>query len=224
MTTTESSYSSRQVVPGSVDLPIASWPATTKDESVDALSVASKIVDTFNNLLTKSDHKAIASLFLENGYWRDHLGLTWDFHTLKGREKITSFLDKGHHLANIEIDQQFSEKKVGAEFADFRADGSVSGIRVYLRINSKHGSGRGLAQLVQTGDEWKIWTLYTSVQGLNDHPEPFGSLRANGATHGLHIGRKNWLERRQAEINFESSDPDVLIIGRFPYSPSFLAL
>lgn len=213
MTTPTSVPSSQRIVPGSVDIPIASWPVTTKDETVDAPAVASKIIDSFNESLTKKDHEAIAGLFVENGYWRDHLGLTWDFRTMKGKDKIVSFLDKGHHLVNLEIDRTYPTKNNGPEVVPFRGDGSVSGIQFFIRTRSQHGTGPGLVRLVQDNGEWKIWTLYTTMNELNDHPEPVGRLRPIGVQHGANPERKNWLDRRQAEINFENGDPDVLIIG-----------
>ncbi|KAI1382386.1 FAD/NAD(P)-binding domain-containing protein [Hypoxylon crocopeplum] len=213
MTTQPSVHASRQLIPGSVDLPIAPWPATVKDESVGAVEVATEIIRSFNESLAKRDHKAVADLFLENSYWRDFLGMTWDLRTMKGKDNIISFLDKGHHLENIGIDQEYSAKGAGAKFVNFRDYGTVDGIQVFLQIGTKYGSGPGFARLIQDNGKWKIWTLFTSMHNLHEHPEPSGRLRANGAKHGVHVGRKNWLDRRKAEFNFENGDPDVLVIG-----------
>lgn len=49
---------------------------------------------------------------------------------------------------------------------------------------------------------------------FNEHPEPLRHLRANGAQHGFQQERRNWLERREEEFNFEKTDPDVLVIGK----------
>ncbi|KAI8961397.1 FAD/NAD(P)-binding domain-containing protein [Daldinia sp. FL1419] len=214
MTTPGSVPSSERVVPGSFNIPIAQWPSTTKDENVDAPAVASKIVNSFNELLSKKDHKGIANLFLEKSYWRDHLGLTWDFRTMKGRDKIIALLDKGYHLKDIQIDRELPAKNNGPELTSFRADGSVRGIQFFLRASTKHGFGPGYAWLAQDNGEWKIWALYTSMHELYTNPEPVGRLRPNGVVHGVNHQRStNWLERRQNEINFVNGDPDVLIIG-----------
>ncbi|KAI1482845.1 FAD/NAD(P)-binding domain-containing protein [Daldinia eschscholtzii] len=213
MTTTSSLPSSQHLVPGSVDLPLAPWPQTIKDENVDALAVSTKLVNSFNELLSKKDHKGLANLFLESSYWKDHLGLSWDFHTLKGRDKITSFLDKGHHLKDIQIDRELPAKNNGPEIIPFRTDGSVRGIQFFLRSNAEHGFGPGYARLLQENGEWKFWMLYTSVHELYNHPEPVGRLRPIGVKHGANPERENWLERRQDEINFVHGDPEVLIIG-----------
>ncbi|KAI2629543.1 FAD/NAD(P)-binding domain-containing protein [Hypoxylon sp. NC1633] len=218
MATSDSVHSSRQLVPGSVDIPIAPWPVTIKDEDVEALAVATEVVNAFNKLLEKHNDEAIADLFLENSYWRDFLGVTWDLRTMKGKDKIASFLNNSHHLTHVSIDHELSAKSKGAELINFRADGTVHGIQVFIRANTKYGFGPGLVRLILEREEsgsgkWKIWTLFTSMHWLNEHPEPTGPLRANGAMHGVYVGRKNWLERRQAEVNFEDGDPDVLIVG-----------
>ncbi|KAI1383397.1 FAD/NAD(P)-binding domain-containing protein [Hypoxylon trugodes] len=206
---------SQGAVPGSVDIPVAPWPVTaTKYEGVDAPAVTSKILESINDSLPKHDHKTIANLFLDNGYWRDHLALTWDFRTMKGRDKIASFLDEGHHLKSIRSDRDYPAKNAGPELAPFRMDGSVQGIQSFLRISTEYGSGPGFIRLIQDdAGEWKIWTIYTTMNELRNYPEPVGRLRANGVTHGVNPNRRNWYDRRQSEFSFETGDPDVLIIG-----------
>ncbi|OTB06022.1 hypothetical protein M426DRAFT_56120 [Hypoxylon sp. CI-4A] len=213
MTTPDAIPSSQRVVPGSVDIPLAPWPVTTKDETADVPGVASKLIESFNESLSKKDHKAIGDLFIQDSYWRDHLALTWDFRTLKGKDKITSSLDSGHSLTKLEITSDYPAKNNGPEVLPFRDDGSVTGIQFFIRTTTIYGQGPGLARLVHENGQWKIWTLYTTLNELKDHPEPLGHLRAKGVQHGANAGRKNWLDRRQAEINFENGDPDVLIIG-----------
>ncbi|KAI1441070.1 FAD/NAD(P)-binding domain-containing protein [Annulohypoxylon stygium] len=214
MTTLDALPSSQRVVPGSVDIPIASWPVTTKDETVDVLAVSSQVIDSFNNSLAARDYKALANLFVEeNSYWRDHLGMTWDLRSAKGRSKIISLLEEGHYLKSIGTDREYPVKNSGPEQIAFRGDGTVCGIQFYVRTTSEHGIGPGLARLIKVNDEWKIWTLFTSMQELNVHPEPVGHLRPVGVRHGAQADRKNWLDRRQEEVDFVNGDPEVLVIG-----------
>ncbi|CAJ2501853.1 Uu.00g047060.m01.CDS01 [Anthostomella pinea] len=206
--------SSQRVVPGSVNIPIASWPASTCDtneETANAITVSSEVVDSLNQSLQGGDYKAVADLFLEDGYWRDHLGMTWDLRTAKGREKIVDLLSQGHHLAKVDIDH--SAPNHGPRVVPLRHDGSVEGIQFFTIVTTKVGSGRGVVRLVQKSGEWKIWTFFTSMDELARHEEALGPNRANGVQHGAQAGRKNWLERRAAESNFEDWEPTVLIIG-----------
>lgn len=209
---TEAVPSSERCVPGSVNIPIAPWPATMKSESVDAQAVASKAIEDLNQALEKKDHKAVAGVFAENGYWKDHLATTWDLRTAKGRDKIAAFLDGGHHLTKIAIDG--SSPSHAPQVASFRPDGSVKGIQSFLVITTKHGSGRGIVRLVENDGQWEIWTLYTKADELKGYEEPLGPRRGTGVQHGAIVGRKNWLDRRRDEENFENHDPDVLIVGK----------
>ncbi|KAI0101518.1 hypothetical protein GGR51DRAFT_331245 [Nemania sp. FL0031] len=205
--------SCERVVPGSINIPIAPWPVTPKidEEATDVVKIASETVDSFNKLLEKKDYKAIADLFVDNGYWRDQLALTWDFRTSKGKEKIINLLQGGHHLLNIAIDQ--SPPRQGPHVKSFRTDGSVPGIQFFTTITTQFGSGDGVVRLVEDSGQWKIWVLFTSMIKLKDHPEATGLNRPNGVVHGARAGRKNWLDRRRSESNFEGSEPEVLIVG-----------
>ncbi|KAI0429563.1 hypothetical protein F5Y09DRAFT_310063 [Xylaria sp. FL1042] len=205
--------SSERAVPGSTNLTVAPWPETSNIDgnATDASTISSKIIDSFNQSLQKHDYKAIADLFVDDGYWRDHLGLTWDLRTAKGKEKIIKLLQEGHHLVNVEIDHTSPSNR--PQVANLRYDGSVRGIQFVTNVATQFGSGQGVVRLIQESGEWKIWLFFTSMISLKDHEEAVGSNRSRGVSHGAQAGRKNWLERRQAESNFDDSEPDVLIIG-----------
>ncbi|KAI0855104.1 hypothetical protein F4860DRAFT_520173 [Xylaria cubensis] len=205
--------SSERAVPGSVNIPLAPWPTTPNidEKATDALAISTQIIDSFNQALEKKDYKAIADLFTDNGYWRDQLGLTWDLRTAKGKEKIINLLQGGHHLVNVAIDR--STPSSDPQVAGLRYDASVRGIQFFTTVTTQFGSGRGVVRLIQESGQWKIWTFHTSIEKLNGHEEAVGPNRPSGVQHGARAGRKNWVERRQAEVNFEGSEPDVLVVG-----------
>lgn len=183
--------SSERAVPGSTNIPIAPWPTTghVKEETVDANTISSKIIDSFNQALQKQDYKAIANLFVNDGYWRDHLGLTWDLRTAKGRDKIVKLLQEGHHLVSVEIDHSTPIK--GPQVASFRYDNSVRGIQFVTTVTTKYGAGEGVVRLVPDAGEWKIWHFFTSITKLKGHEEAVGHKRARGVQHGAQADRKN---------------------------------
>ncbi|EXJ89608.1 hypothetical protein A1O3_02675 [Capronia epimyces CBS 606.96] len=197
--------------PGSVNIPVAKWPKTAETTSVDSDAVATKIVDAFNSALAKRDTKAIADLFLEDGYWRDHLSVSWDLRTLKGREKIAGFLANGCPLTKIEIDRSTAYR--APQLGAFDGTGDVKGIQFYFNFTSQVGTGQGVARLAERDGEWKIFTFFTTLRELKGHEEAVGPRRSKGVEHGGKPDRKNWLERRKAEIEFENKEPVVLILG-----------
>ncbi|KAI1876888.1 uncharacterized protein JN550_000960 [Neoarthrinium moseri] len=201
----------RQIAPGSVNTPIARWPSTAKNVAVDADAISSKIIDSLNQSLERNDNVSVAQLFCSEGYWRDHLCLTWDLRTIKGNNKIATFLDDGHNLKKIEIDR--SEPNRGPRLCAFNPHETVKGIQFFVIATTKDGSGRGLMNLVEDAGQWKIWTCFTSLDELTGFEEPIGPNRAKGVQHGAIASRKNWLDRRRDEVEFENSSPDVLVIG-----------
>ena len=68
---------------GSVNIPFGVFPASSNNKSVDAVKIADEVVARLNDALSRKDYAAIAGLFCENSYWRDHLALTWELRTVK---------------------------------------------------------------------------------------------------------------------------------------------
>lgn len=215
--------SSQRCEPGSVNLPLAPWPKPPKDGPVDGPAIANDIIGKLNTYLSKVPSKeavdGIASLFLVESYWRDHLALSWDLRTVKSREKIASFLqDHAANLTKVEVDAG-SEWKA-PKLAPLNPEQTSTGIQAYLTFTTKLGRGRGVVRFVQDVDgTWRIWTLFTSLEELKGFEEPIGPRRPNGVAHGYHSARKNWLDRRRDEENFVNSEPDVLIVGKYLVPP-----
>lgn len=205
--------SSQRCEPGSVNIPIGTIPATAGEApNADVDAIASKIINSLNGALQKSDYQAVGALFVEEGYLRDHLTLTWELRTLKGRDKIVSFLEKGQRVETVEIDRSSAYRS--PHIAQLDTLGTAKGIEFFIKLSTKLGNAQGVVLLVQQPDgEWKIWTFFTSLRELKGFEEPLNGRRSKGVQHGENLGRKNWLERRTATTGFEDSDPVVLIVG-----------
>ena len=199
--------------PGSVNIPLCDWPKTAESPSADPNSIAIKVVDVIKSALKNDDTKAIAELFLENGYWRDHLGLSWDFHTMKGKDNITHFLaQNGCPVKSIEIDKSSDYRS--PQIAPFDGAGDVKGVQFFFNWESKVGKGQGVARLVEKDGQWKIFTFFTTLTDILGHEESTGPHRPQGVTHGGQVNRRNWAERRQDDFDFKDKDPVVLIVGK----------
>jgi hypothetical protein len=196
---------------GSVNIPLGEYPSTSNNASVDAKGVAEDIVSRLNNALEKKDSAAAAALFLtDDSYLRDHLALSWEFRTIKGRSKIQSYLDESPlQLQSVKVDSSggFRSPKYGA----IDAWGDVNGIVFFFTFETAIGRGEGVVNLAEESDGWKIFTLYTVLKELKGHEEPLHGRRTRGVKHGGDPNRKNWAERREAEKN--DIDPRVLVIG-----------
>ncbi|KAL6241398.1 hypothetical protein RBB50_011662 [Rhinocladiella similis] len=197
--------------PGSINIPLCKWPKTAETKAADPSEIATKIVDSFNTALKNEDTKAIAQLFLTDGYWRDHLGVSWELHTSKGCDKILAFLANGCPLTEIKIDNSTTYR--APHFAPFDGKGDVEGVQFFFTFTSKVGEGQGLARLSEQDGQWKIFTFFTTLNDIKGHEQAIYHRRTKGVEHGGKPDRKNWQERRTAAMNFEGKEPTVLILG-----------
>lgn len=207
-----------QFMPGSVNLPLAKFP-TADSSKLDPHKTAEAVVDAINSGLAKADYDGLARHFLEDGYWRDHLAISWEFHTQHGPSKIANWLKSsaanpgGFRLKSIKLDDSTPVRDPKVVKID--ANGKVDVVQFYFSIDTEIGTGDGIARVAADGTTWKIFTLYTIMKELKGFEEPLGPRRPQGVNHGAHPGRKNWAERREEHINYEDgSKPAVLIIGK----------
>lgn len=206
-------------VPGSVNIHVAKFPPVAKSAStVDPTVAASNLVSTFNQALDKKDFTALSHLFVDNGYWRDHLAVTWSFRTVWTPPTILDFLQNssrsrdGFRLRKIAVDGRTAVR--APKVAPIDTAGQVSSVQFFITLETVLGAGTGLVSLVEQGGQWKIFTLYTRLEELRGHEEAINGRRARGVQHGGKPGRKNWAETRQADTEFTSSEPSVLVVGK----------
>ena len=202
--------------PGSNQLKPATYPKVNLPIEIDAQKIATDWVASLDKALSSQDFHAIGSLFLQEACWRDQLGLSWDYHTLSGPEKITSFLKaapNGSRIRSVRVEFEKPTLAPHVSAADYY--GNIKGVAAFLVIETDVGKGRGVVRLLQDQNrKWKAFTLFTAMQELRGHEETIKANRPNGVAHGGQLGRKNWQERRTATENFEGDlEPTVLILG-----------
>lgn len=215
---------SNRIVPGSHHLTPFSWPKPADIAGIDPEQVAITWVSSFNDLVSSKEYD-VSAFFLKDSYWRDLLCLTWDFHTLHGPARITSLVhDKARHwrIKSLGIDRSSDIGKPTIGPVDVA--GIVKGVQSFLTVETDVGRGRGVVRLLPDADDgrkWKVFSLFTTLQELTGFEESIGKQRPTGVEHGANINRKNWKERREAEINFEGErEPAVLILGTLPPQPT----
>lgn len=215
---------SNRIVPGSHHLTPFAWPKPSDIAGIDPEQVAITWVSSFNDLVSSNEYD-VSGFFLKDSYWRDLLCLTWDFHTLHGPARITSLVqDKARHwrIKSLGIDRSSDIGKPTIGPVDIA--GIVKGVQSFLTVETDVGRGRGVVRLLPDADDggkWKVFSLFTTLQELTGFEESIGKHRPTGVEHGERINRKNWKERREAEVNFEGEhEPAVLILGTLPPQPT----
>lgn len=167
-------------------------------------------LDAFNDAMERADSAQLAALMHEDGYWRDLLGLGWEFKTLHGAAAVRTWLAAtlgSNTLRNFRLD---GEAAVGALGAHDET------LEFFFTFETTFGNGRGFARLgpdpaAPAGA--KIVTLLTSIRELKDFPEAVGRNRVRDDLRVISHGVESWLDQRNAARDFRHRDPEVLIIG-----------
>lgn len=214
MAATAATLSQDRVEPGSCRLPPAKFPPPNSTESVNPDQVASELVDQLNAALSSNSYQTLTNLYSSSGYWRDHLCLSWDLRTLKGAADIITFLDGRQPSIQFEIDRSSAVR--APQIGPIDSFGDVLGVQSFLKVTTEEGRGRATLRLTQEDGKWKVFTLFTSLEELKGHKESINRHRPIGVQHGEDPSRKNWLENRIADMNFEEKAPAVIIVGMWP--------
>ncbi|KLO18206.1 hypothetical protein SCHPADRAFT_936467 [Schizopora paradoxa] len=186
-----------------VALPTLDRLEATIPAGLDAKSVGSEWFKSFVAAVDKKDASAASELFLEDAFWRDMLSLTWEFRTFQGQKTIAKFLSATLDESGFSKLTLRSDSVVLQPIAP-----DLAWIQGIFDFKTKVGLGFGIFRLVPTSSgQWKAYMLYTNLEGLKDFPERIGALRDMVPNHG------QWPEKRRREINFEDSEPAVIIIG-----------
>ncbi|TDR84510.1 flavin-containing monooxygenase [Enterovirga rhinocerotis] len=154
----------------------------------------------------------VASLFLEDGSWRDICGFEWDIDTAVGPDEIeAAFNDK---LAGISIRTfRLSEARTAPRLVR-RAGRDV--VEAFVDFETSVGRGSGVVRLVPDParpSEAKAWILLTALDEIHDHPEVMGSQAPDDEAFKREFGGKNWLDIRTERSRYLDRHPRVLVIG-----------
>ncbi|MFC3682402.1 NAD(P)/FAD-dependent oxidoreductase [Hydrogenophaga luteola] len=161
---------------------------------------AQRWLDAFGAALASGNPDNVLPLFDADCYWRDLVSFTWNIRTQEGHDAVRDM------LAARQADAGASNFQLEGEATE--ADGVTE---AWFTFETKVSRGRGHLRL--KGD--KAWTLLTTMVELKGFEEKKGANRIKGAEHGVHKGRKSWLELRQdeqARLGYEEQ-PYVVIIG-----------
>ncbi|MEO8523768.1 MAG: NAD(P)/FAD-dependent oxidoreductase [Caldimonas sp.] len=170
------------------------------DLSTHPTQIASAWLADFTSAMERNDVDAAVALFEPDCYWRDLVAFTWNIRTQEGPEAIRAMLKA--RLAETQ------PTAFAVEGEATEADGVVD---AWFTFETAVARGRGHLRL-RNG---KAWTLLTTMTELKGFEENRGDRRVKGAEHGVHPGRKTWLdERREEEATLGFTEqPYVVIVG-----------
>lgn len=171
--------------------------------NLDAKKIASDWFNSFVENVLSGNVDGIVDLLVDDAYWRDLLILTWEFRTFAGTLRIRKFLQdrlSSVHLQSLKLKDDFCGLQ--QPFPD------VAWIMAMFEFETDVGSGSGIFRLVPTASgEWKAHCLFTNLEDLKAFPENIAELRNRDPSHF------KWAEKRRQEMEFENTQPAVIIIG-----------
>ncbi|OJA11571.1 hypothetical protein AZE42_07113 [Rhizopogon vesiculosus] len=141
-------------------LPTLDRLGVTDLPNVSPSEVASEWLDAFSAAITQSDVGAIVNLFLEDGFWKDVIALTWDLRTFEGRNDITKLLDARLAVTSFREIRLLEEPLCEPELRKLFPD--LAWVRFCFGFITMHGKGTGVVYLVPLPDStWKAYSLGT---------------------------------------------------------------
>ena len=154
----------------------------------------------FQSALERHDIDAAMALFDADSYWRDLVAFTWNICTQEGPDAI-----------RVMLQARLADVKPTAFAVEGQATEAGGVIDAWFTFETAVARGRGHLRL----KDGKAWTLLTTMTELKGFEERKGAHRIKGAEHGVHPGRKTWLEEREHELATLgiSEQPYVVIVG-----------
>jgi putative flavoprotein involved in K+ transport len=159
----------------------------------------------------KGDNK-LADLFHRDSYWRDALALSWHLQTVAHNEPICRTLralttDIG--ITKLQLDVAATSPRV------VRRAGTDA-IEAFIQFQTNAARCRGILRLTPSAsqfDRWRAWTFFTAIDELIGFEEKINQNRPTDESYSRDFSGPNWLDRRVAAVEYDSRNPDVLIVG-----------
>lgn len=161
----------------------------------------SKLGDCISN----NSLDGLSGLFFDDCWWRDFISMRWDFTTKNGLDKVKQYISTAENtLSDLKPVENGGLKPVLVDL------GGMIWIQAGFTFKTAHGSGRGLAKLLNLkGTEWKAWTVFTQLDRLDFQDEldrkkalnPAAALRDPAVKETLQAG------------SVDKDDVQVLIVG-----------
>lgn len=177
------------------------------DSEIDAATVATKWLHTFERAITEQDQAALKKLFIEDSHWRDLFIFTWTITPRNGRDaSIAALLDAlpPANPRNFVISKDRTKPRIVT-----RSGRKV--IETIFDFETDVARGAGILRLpVETPDQ--AWMMSTALHELKGAVWPLGENRPTGQ-HDRLFGGDTKAARRAKEQEYSDREPAVLVIG-----------
>ncbi|OAP58466.1 hypothetical protein AYL99_07556 [Fonsecaea erecta] len=152
--------------------PLASIPPLTLHDGVNRDDVdAGDIVANWLAALEKRPKNGLSTdlsdLFIDDSWWRDFTGLSWDIATKNGLKDVAEYL-----TSSTTGFGQLTAIKTGGLQASLVDMAGFIWVQGGFTFRTRDGSGTGLVRLINVDKfHWKAWTVFTQLERLNSQDE-----------------------------------------------------
>ncbi|KAK9443242.1 Monooxygenase [Metarhizium brunneum] len=155
----------------------------TPRDAIDAQAIVAQWLSQLQKCFEQRVYDDMAHLFIDDCWWRDILGLAWDFTTKQGRDTI------GAYLTSSEVSLDNLSPSAGGLKPALVEWGEMAFVQSGFVFGTRHGQGRGLVRLAHGADDtWKAWTVFTQLEELKQSPAVDGANSAAGDAPVLIVG------------------------------------
>jgi putative flavoprotein involved in K+ transport len=182
------------------------------DKTQDISIAAESWLAQFEAALAAPGDSTLKGLFHPDSFWRDVLALSWNLQTLNGRDALLK------ELTASAISAMPSTFSIDPDRAPPRrvSRAGTSCIEAIFKFETATGRGSGILRLIPDAaddNRLKAWTLLTALDELKGFEERQGDKRPRGQAYSRDFRGPNWLDQRQAALQYADRDPDVLVVG-----------
>ncbi|MDI9979405.1 NAD(P)/FAD-dependent oxidoreductase [Rhodococcus sp. IEGM 1307] len=179
---------------------------TPTTDSIDVAAVEAWLSRFAEALRSRGDGRSLEDVLLPDALWRDGLAVSWQLTTLYGLEQITEALQAAPlSVQTLALDPTLEMRRT--------VRNGVEHIEVPYSFTTSIGRGRGYVRLVERDGQLWGWTFGTILDELIGHEERTGANRPSGLEFSRTFSGPNWLDKRNAEQQFDGREPEVLIAG-----------
>ncbi|KAJ2987895.1 hypothetical protein NUW58_g4259 [Xylaria curta] len=143
--------------------PLTLHDSITK-EQVDVESICSQWLKNLERCFVSNSFDNLSELFIDNCWWRDIVGLSWDFSSKHGYDAIAAFLNNAPNpITELRLITDGGLKPLLIDI------GGMIWIHSAFTFRHQHGEGKGIVRLVHvTKSKWKAWLISTQLGNLHD--------------------------------------------------------
>lgn len=179
------------------------------DIDSDAADAAAGWLVRFDNALAQGDEATLASLFIDDGIWRDVVALTWHINTVLSAPSIATCLTSSDVRAtNFRL-------AAGRTAPRWVSRAGTETLEALFEFETRSGRGSGVLRLVRSAPDGDVraWTLITTLDELQGFEECVDERRPTGENYSRSFGGANWLDLRKAARRYDDRDPAVIVVG-----------